>query len=51
MEIDSMKKFFVNPAEIINRAKKSVEFDESRRASGKGCNCVNCRSCDNSCNK
>lgn len=52
MEAETTKQFFVNPAEVINRSQKSVEFvDSNGHISGGGCNCVNCRSCDNGCNK
>jgi hypothetical protein len=55
MDTNTTRQFFVNPAEVINRSRQSVTFDGSvGHASGggcKSCNCVNCRSCDNSCNK
>jgi hypothetical protein len=48
----AVNQFFVKPAEVINRSSKSVEhFDPVGRVSSGGCNCVNCRSCDNKCNK
>lgn len=52
MEKGARKKFFVNPAEVRNRSQKSVEFaDSAGFLTAGGCDCVNCRSCDNSCNK
>lgn len=46
------KSFFVNPVEVINRSKRSPKLMELvDHAMSGGCQCVNCRSCDNSCNK
>ena len=48
----AMKQFFVNPAQVINRSPKPAERVEPVGfVSQGGCNCVNCRSCDNKCNK
>jgi len=46
--------FFINPVTVINRSsiKKtaSVGYSISRRIAA-NCQCVNCRQCDNACNK
>ena len=51
-----IKDFFINPATVINRSPTDDAhkiFSEFVREYGgsNGCQCVNCRSCDNSCNK
>ncbi len=52
MNTETMARFFINPAEIINRSQKSAEFNDlAGYVSNSGCQCVNCRSCDNGCNK
>jgi hypothetical protein len=52
MNPETAQKLFLKPAEVINRAEKAVALDDSATTLfGRGCQCVNCVSCNNSCNR
>ncbi len=56
MEDISLKDIFIAPMEVINRAPNSISrkiFGNTAQGygGGGGCQCVNCQSCDNGCNK
>lgn len=56
MERLLLKDLFIAPTEVINRAPNSITKKifgdiEKGYGSSSGCQCVNCRSCDNGCNK
>lgn len=56
MEDLSLKDLFIAPMEVINRAPNSITkkiFGDTVKEYGisSGCQCVNCQSCDNGCNK